>query len=95
MSIYDNETNTYPDLNTMAPQIPQTYHLKKLSKIDIEAYFLNKIEVCEQIAKKMKLFNTITMVITVGISIAAFASDVGLLVGISLSKTSIYLLKFF
>ena len=40
----------YPDLNAAAPQEPQTYQLKKLS--EIEAYFLNEIEVCKQIAKK-------------------------------------------
>ena len=96
MSIYDNETKIYPDLNPTAPQEPQTYCLNKLS--EIEAYFLNEIEVREQIAKKMKRFNTITgivdtglitsTVITGGISIAAFASGVGLPVGIALSGTS-------
>ena len=68
---------------------------------EIEAYFLNEIEVREQIAKKMKRFNTITgivdtglitsTVITGGISIAAFASGVGLPVGIALSGTSLLL----
>ena len=96
MSIYDNETKIYPDLNPTAPQGPQTYRLTKLS--EIEAYFLNEIEVREQIAKKMKRFNTITgivdtglitsTVITGGISIAAFASSAGLPVGIALSGTS-------
>ena len=52
MSIYDNETELYPDLNPTAPQEPQTYCLNKLS--EIEAYFLNEIEVREQMAKKMK-----------------------------------------
>ena len=52
MSIYDNETNIYPDLNPTAPQKPQTYRLKKLT--EIEAFLLDKIEFCEQIAKKMK-----------------------------------------
>ena len=99
MSIYDNETKIYPDLNPTAPQGPQTYRLTKLS--EIEAYFLNEIEVREQIAKKMKRFNTITgivdtglitsTVITGGISIAAFASGVGLPVGIALSGTSLLL----
>ena len=28
MSIYDNETKIYPDLNPSAPQEPQTYQLK-------------------------------------------------------------------
>ena len=99
MSIYDNETKIYPDLNPTAPQGPQTYRLTKLS--EIEAYFLNEIEVREQIAKKMKRFNTITgivdtglitsTVITGGISIAAFASGVGLPVGVALSGTSLLL----
>ena len=100
MSIYDNETKIYPDLNPTAPQEPQTYCLNKLS--EIQAYFLNEIEeVHEEIAKKMKRFNTITgivdtglitsTVITGGISIAAVASCVGLPVGIALSGTSLVL----
>ena len=52
MSIYDNETKFYPDLNPSALQEPQTYQLNKLS--EIEAYFLNEINVREQTAKKMK-----------------------------------------
>ena len=73
--------------------------MSKLSKI--EAYLLNEIEVREEIAKKMKRFNTITgivdtdritsTVITGGISIAAFASALGLPVGIALSGTSLLL----
>ena len=69
--------------------------------IFLVAYFVNEIEVREQIAKKMKRFNTITgivdtglitsTVITGGISIAAFASGVGLSVGIALSGTSLLL----
>ena len=47
MNIYDNETKIYPDLNSAAPQEPQTYRLNKLS--EIEAYFLNEIEVREQV----------------------------------------------
>ena len=50
MSVYDNETKIYPDLTPTAPQEPQSYRLYKLS--EIEAYFLNEIEVREQIAKK-------------------------------------------
>ena len=42
MSIYDNETKIYPDLNPKAPQEPQAYRLKKLT--EIEAFFLNEIE---------------------------------------------------
>ena len=73
--------------------------MNKLSKI--EAYLLNEIEVREEIAKKMKRFNTISgivdtgritsTVITGGISIAAFASALGLPVGIALSGTSLLL----
>ena len=83
----------------MAPQEPQTYRLNKL--IEIEAYFLNKIEVPEQIAKETKRFNTISgivdtglitsMVITGGISIAALASAVVLPVGIALGGTNLLL----
>ena len=97
MSVYENEPTIYLDLNPTAPQEPQTYRLKKLS--EIEAYFLNEIEVRGQIAKKMKRFNTITgivdtglitsTVITGGISTAAFASGVGLPVGIALGGTSL------
>ena len=99
MSVYDNETKLYPDFNPSAPQEPQSYRLNKLS--ETEAHFLNEIEVHKQIAKKMKRFNTITgivdtglitsTVITGGISIAAFANDVGLPVGIALSGTSLNL----
>ena len=96
MSIYDNKTKIYANLNPAAPQEPQWYRLNKLS--EIEAYFLNEIEVREQIAKKMKRFNTITgivdtglitsTVITGGISIAELASGVGLPVGIALKWMS-------
>ena len=86
MNICDNETKIYPNLNSTAPQEPQTYRLNKLSEID--AYFLNEIEVREQMAEKIKRFNTITdivetgiitsTVITKGISIEALASCAGL-----------------
>ena len=99
MSLYDNETRIYPDLNLTAPQESQTYRLKKLT--EVEAFFLDEIEVRERIAKKMRRFNTITCivdtgliastVITGGISIAASASGAGLPVGIALSGTSLLL----
>ena len=54
MSTYDNETKIYPDLNPTALQEPQSYRLNKLS--EIEAFFLDEIEVREQIAKKPKRF---------------------------------------
>ena len=94
MSICDNETGKfYPDLNPSAPQEPQACRLQKLT--EIETFFLDEIEVREQIAKKkLKQFNTITgimdtglitsTVITGGISIAVFASGVGLPVGAAL-----------
>ena len=80
MSIYDNKSKIYPDLDPTAPQEPQAYRLNKLS--EIEAFFLEKIEARERITKKMKRFSIITgivdtgliksTVITGGISIAAF-----------------------
>ena len=99
MSIYDNESKIYPDLNPTAPQETQSYRLNKLS--EIEAYFLNKNEVREQIAKKLKWFNTIAGIVDTGLitstvitgwtSIAVFTSGVGLPVGIALSGTSLLL----
>ena len=69
--------------------------------IEIEAYLLDEIEVHERNTKIIKQFNTITgivdtglitsTVITGGISIAAFASGVGLSVDIVLSGTSLLL----
>ena len=95
MSIYKYETKIYPDLNPTAPQEPQSYRLNKL--YETETYFLDEIDVRERIAKKMKRFNMITgivntglitlTVISGGISIAAFATGVGLSVGIALSGT--------
>ena len=68
---------------------------------ETEAYFLNEIEVREQIAKEKKRFNTITgivdmglitsTVITGGISITAFASGVNLSIGIALSGINLIL----
>ena len=91
MSIYDNEIKIYPDLNPRALQEPQSYRLNKLSEID--AFFLDEIEAHEKISKKMKQFNKIrgiidkglitSTMITGGSSIAAFASGVGLSVGIA------------
>ena len=88
MSIYDNETKIYPDLEPTAPP-EQSYRLRKLS--EIETYFLDETDATEQIAKKMKRFNMIagiidaglikSTVITGGISITAFASVVGFALG--------------
>ena len=51
MSIYDNETKLYPDLNPTTPQVePQTYQLNQLS--EIEAFFLDEIEARRRQAKK-------------------------------------------
>ena len=65
MRIYDNETKIYPDLNPTAPQEQESYRLNKLS--EIQAFFLDEIEVREQIAKKMKRFNTITGIVDTGL----------------------------
>ena len=51
MSIYDNETKLYPDLNPTTPQVElQTYQLNKLS--EIEAFFLDEIEARRRQAQK-------------------------------------------
>ena len=50
--MYNTETKIYPGLNPTAQQKPQSYRLNKLS--EIEAYFLNEIEVHEKTAKKIK-----------------------------------------
>ena len=50
MSIYDNETKIYPDLNPTAPQEPEVYGLKKPT--EIEAYLLDEIEERRRQAKK-------------------------------------------
>ena len=86
MSIYDNETKIYPDLNPTPPQESQTYRLKKIT--EIEAYLLDEIEERRRQAKKKKRFNKIvgivgtsliaSSVIIRGNSIAALASGVGL-----------------
>ena len=104
MSVYDNDTSKiYPTLGPSAPPSqevnPQTYRLAKIS--EIEAYFLDEIDIREKLAKKIKRFNTITAVldtslitttaITGGISIAAISSGIGLPAGISLSASSLLL----
>ena len=104
MSVYYNNTSKIcPTLGPSAPPSqeinPQTYHLAKIS--EIEAYFLDEIDAREKLAKKIKRFSTITVVldtslitttaITGDISIAALASVIGLPVGISLSATSLLL----
>ena len=83
MSIYDNDTKIYPDLNPSAPQEPQTFRLKKLTKIEV--FFLDEIEVRRWETKKNKRLNTITgivdtslitsAVIAGGAFIPAFASS--------------------
>ena len=99
MSIYDNETKIYLVLNPSAPQEPQTYWLKKLT--EIEAFFLDKIEVDSQEAKKKKLLNTIlgivgtglitSAVIAGGTAIPAFASSAGLPIGAALGGLEVVL----
>ena len=100
MSIYDNESKIYSDLNPTAPQQLQTYQLKKLSA-ELRHFFLRKFKLVNGLPKKKKRFNIITGIIdtglitstliTGGISIEAFASGVGLPVGIALSGTSLIL----
>ena len=102
MSIYDNESKIYPSLDPTAPpapENPQAYRLAKIS--EVEAYLLGEIDERDRLAKKIQRFNTITSVldtslitttaITGGISIAAFASGIGLPIGITLSATSLLL----
>ena len=89
MSIYDNDTKIYPDLNPSAPQEPQTYQLQKLTEIG--AFFLDEIETLRREVKKKKRLNTIigivdtdlitSAVITGGASTPAFASGADLPVG--------------
>ena len=86
-------------LNTTAPQEPQTYRFKKLT--EIKAYLLDEMKFRELFAKKMNRFNTTTSivntnlitstVITGGISIATFPSGVGLPVGITINRTNVLL----
>ena len=99
MSIYDNETKIYPDLNPSAPQEPQTYWLKKLT--EIEAFFLDEIEARRREAKKKKRLNTIIGIVDIGsitsagiaggASIPAFASGAGLPVGAALGGLGVVL----
>ena len=65
MSIYDNDTKIYPDLNPSAPQEPQIYLLKKLT--EIEAFFLDEIEVRRRETKKKKELNTSIGIIDTGL----------------------------
>ena len=99
MSIYDNETKIYLDLNLTAPQEPQAYRLKKIT--EIEAYLLDEIEERRRQAKKKKRFNKIIGIEDIGLitsseiaggtSIPAFASSVGLPVGSALGGFSVVL----
>ena len=50
ISLYDNDTKNYPDLNTTAPQESQVYCLKNLG--DVQTYLLDEVEIPEQVAKK-------------------------------------------
>ena len=50
MSIYNNDTKIYLDLNPSAPQEPQIYRLKRLTEIG--AFFLDEIEARGWEAKK-------------------------------------------
>ena len=99
MSIYDNDTKLYPDLNPSAPQEPQTCLLKKLT--EIEAFFLDEIEARKREAKKKKRLNTITGIVDTAVitsaviagraSIPAFASGPGLPIGTALGGLGVVL----
>ena len=98
MSIYDNETKIYPDLNPTAPQEPQSYRLNKLSKT--EAFFLDEIETRRRDAKKPRLTTIIGIVdtslitsalIARGAFIPAFASGAGLPVRATLGGLGVVL----
>ena len=69
MSIYDNDTKIYPDLNPSAPQEPQTYRLKKLT--EIETFFLDEIEAGRREAKKKKRWNTVIGIVDTGLITSA------------------------
>ena len=85
MSIYDNESKMYPDLNPTAPQEHQAHRLKKLT--EIETYLLDEIEERRRQAKKKKRFNKIIGIVDIGLTtssaiagdtpIPAFASRAG------------------
>ena len=91
MSIHNNDTKIYPDLNPSAPQEPQTYWLKKLTEIEVRRWE----------AKKKKRLNAIigivdtglitSAVIAGGASISAFASGAGLPIGAALCRLGIVL----
>ena len=98
MSLYDNGTSKiYPDLNPIAPPEPQAYRLKLLT--EIEEYLLDEIEVREELVERMKTFNTMMTIMYTGlitstiisgsVSIVAFASGIGLLVGNASSGASL------
>ena len=99
MSIFDNETKIYPDLNPTARQESQTYWLKKLT--EIEAFFLDEIEARRRRQEKKKRLNTIIGIVNTGLnasavigggpSIPAFASGADLLVGAALGGLGVVL----
>ena len=50
MSLYNNESKIYTDLNPTALQEPQVYRLKKIT--NIETYLLDEVEERRRQAKK-------------------------------------------
>ena len=50
MSVWDNKTKIYPDLNPSVSKEPQTYRLYKLS--EIQAYFLMKLKPMNRLPRK-------------------------------------------
>ena len=95
MSIYNNDTKIYPDLNPSAPQEPQSYRLNKLRHIFLmKLKFVNKLPKNKTIQYNHRYcrHSLITSTVITGrISIVAFASCVGLPVGIDSSGTSLLL----
>ena len=100
MSIYDNETKIYPNLNPSALQELQAYRLQILT--EIEAFFLDEIEARRREAKKKKKrLNTIigivdtglvtSAVIAGGASIPVFARAAGFPVGAALGGLGVAL----
>ena len=73
MSIYNNESKICPDLNPAALQEPQTYWLKKLTKI--EAFFLDEIEERRREVKKKKRLNTIIGILETGLTNSAVIAE--------------------
>ena len=92
-SVYDNDNKLYPNLDG------KSYRLEKINQI--EKFFLDEISEREKLAKKcgrvvkaiyaVDTSLIVTTVLTGSTSIAAFATGIGLPVGLVLSGTSLAL----